>query len=438
MIMNSRIYFSLSFVLLFFVQAAVAQQVLTVEEAVSIALKNNYQIRIAANDLKVDETAVSPGRAGMLPKITGTFGDQNRVQNLTQERSDGSKVSQDNARNNNLNYGVGLGWTIFDGFKMFARYDQLKELEKLGQTQLKLAVLATVSDVMITYYDLVQQQQQLTALDTTLMISTQRVEFANNRFIIGKASKLDVLNAKVDLNTDQTLMQRQLERYANTKIKLNKTLARDTKIDFTVIDEILVDKNLFLPELERLVQEQNPQLVAQLINKRIVELDLKQTVANRYPSIVAGTGYNFAHTDSDLGFSTSSDSHGWNYGVDISLNIFDGFNQNRNERIGRIQIENAELAIAEQTQELLSQLGIAYQTYTTNINLIDLEGKNEAIAQENLEITVEKYRIGIITTVEFRTAQLNYINAKVRYYNAIYQAKISEINLKELAGDLTL
>src|SRR5690606_10705688 len=123
---------------------------------------------------------------------------------------------------------------------------------------------------------------------------------------------------------------------------------------------------------------------------------------------------------------------------DVSLNIFDGFNQNRNEKIGKIQVESTELAIAEQTQELLSQLGTAYQTYITNISLIELEGTNEAIAKENLEITMDKYRIGIITTVEFRTAQLNYVNAKVRYYNAIYQAKLSEITLKELAGDLTL
>jgi len=436
--MNSRLFFYISFILASFVQKTGAQQILTVEDAVGIALKNNFQIRMAANDLKVDETSVSIGRAGMLPKITGTLGDDNRVQNLTQVRSDGSKVSQDNAKNNNLNYGVGLDWTIFDGFKMFARYDQLKELEKLGQAELKQAVLATVSDVMITYFYLVQQQQQLSALDTTLLISAQRVEFAQNRFTIGKASKLDVLNAKVDLNTDQTLMQRQKELYANTKIELNKSLARDTKTDFRVVDEIQVDEKLFLPDLEKLVLEQNPQLQAQLINKRIAELELKQTVANRYPTIIAGTGYNFGHTQSDLGFSTSSDSHGWNYGFDVSLNIFDGFNQNRNEKIGKIQVESTELAIAERTQELLSQLGTAYQTYITNISLIDLEGTNEAIAKENLEITMDKYRIGIITTVEFRTAQLNYVNAKVRYYNAIYQAKLSEITLKELAGDLTL
>src|SRR5690606_30207800 len=173
--MSRQLFFYISFILAFFVQKTGAQQILTVEDAVGIALKSNFQIRMADNDLKVDETSVSIGRAGMLPKITGTLGDDNRIQNLTQIRSDGSKVSQDNAKNTNLNYGVGLDWTIFDGFKMFARYDQLKELEKLGQAELKQAVLATVSDVMITYFDLVQQQQQLSALDTTLLISNQRV-----------------------------------------------------------------------------------------------------------------------------------------------------------------------------------------------------------------------------------------------------------------------
>ncbi len=86
----------------------------------------------------------------------------------------------------------------------------------------------------------------------------------------------------------------------------------------------------------------------------------------------------------------------------------------------------------------MSLLGTTYQTYLTNISLIGLEEKNEAIAKENLDITVEKYRIGIIPTIEFRTAQLNYITAKVRHSNAKYQAKVSEIILKQLAGNLVL
>ena len=291
---------------------------------------------------------------------------------------------------------------------------------------------------MIAYYDLVQQQQQLSALDSTIFISEQRVDLAQNRFTIGKASKLEVLNAEVDLNTDRTLRQRQKELYANTKIQLNELLARNLKTEFIVAPEIFVDEGLLLPELETKVATENPQLQAELINKRISELEMKQIKAARYPTIFATTGYNFGRSESELGFSTSSNSQGFNYGLGATLNLFDGFNQNRNEKIGKIAIENAELAAVEQEQQLMSLVGTTYQTYLTNISLIELEGNNESIAKENLDITVEKYRIGTIPTIEFRTAQLNYINAKVRYSNAKFQAKLSEIILKQLAGSLVL
>ncbi|SMG30408.1 TolC family protein [Arenibacter troitsensis] len=436
--MNNYNYTVILFVFFGFTKLLTGQEILTVEEAVQIALENNYQIKIAANELQIDEVSVSVGNAGMLPQVALGLTDNNSIQNLSQTRSDGTKVERDNARNNSLNYGIALDWTLFDGLKMFADYEQLKETQKLGEAQLKQVILNKVGEVMITYFDLVQQKQQLTALDSTIIISEQRVDLAYNRFTIGKASKLEVLNAQVDLNTDKTLMQRQKELYVNTKVQLNEYLARDLKIDFEVVPEIFVDQALQLTELETLVGKENPSLQAEQINKKISELELKQTRALRYPTIFASTGYNFGRTESSLGFTTNSNSRGWNYGFGASLNVFDGFNQNRNEKIAKIQIENSEVAIAQRTQELMSLLNTTYQTYLTNISLIELEGKNEAIAQENMEITVEKYKIGIIPTIEFRTAQLNYINAKVRHSNAKFQAKLSEIILKQLAGNLVL
>ncbi|MBU2906895.1 TolC family protein [Arenibacter algicola] len=436
--MNNYNYATILFVFFGLTNLINGQEILTVEEAVQITLENNYQIKIAANELQIDEVSVSVGNAGMLPQVGLNLIDNNSVQYLSQTRSDGSVVERDNAKNNSLNYGIAMDWTLFDGLRMFADYEQLKETQKLGEAQLKQVILNKVGEVMITYFDLVQQKQQLTALDSTIIISEQRVDLAYNRFTIGKASKLEVLNAQVDLNTDETLMQRQKELYVNTKVQLNEYLARDLKIDFEVVPEIFVDQALQLPELETLVAKENPTLQVEQINKRISELELKQTRALRYPTIFASTGYNFGRTESSLGFTTNSNSRGWNYGFGASLNVFDGFNQNRNEKIAKIQIENTEVAIAQRTQELMSLVNTTYQTYLTNISLIELEGKNEAIAQENMEITVEKYRIGIIPTIEFRTAQLNYINAKVRHSNAKFQAKLSEIILKQLAGNLVL
>ena len=415
-----------------------AQEFLTIEEAMKIALENNFDIKIASNNLTIDKTNVAAGNAGMLPKVTATLTDANSIQNSSQTRQDGTTNSLDNAKNNSLNYGVGLDWTIFDGFKMFARLEQLKELQKLGEAELKRTLILKISAVNAVYFDLVQQQQQLAALDTTIVISTQRLTLAQNRFSIGKASKLEVLNAQVDLNTDKVTLLRQKESYANRKIALNQILARDAKVDFKVVDKVLVNDNLILSELMTLAEKQNPQLEAQIINKRVSELELKQIKGERYPTVSVNTGYNFFESQSSLGFTSESSAKGLNYGFRASLNLFDGLAQNRSEKIAKIQVENSKIAIEQQNLLLNSELSSAFQTYLTNLELIDLEETNEAIAKQNLNITVDKFRIGTINTLEFRTAQLNYINAKVRYSNAQFQAKLSEIALQELAGNITL
>ena len=149
------------------------------------------------------------------------------------------------------------------------------------------------------------------------------------------------------------------------------------------------------------------------------------------------TGYNFFNSESSLGFASAFSARGLSYGFRASLNVFDGFAQNRNEKIAKILLENSKIAIDQQNLALISELSTAFQTYLTNLELIDLEVTNEAIAEQNLSITVDKFRIGTITTLEFRTAQLNYINSKVRYSNAQFQAKLSEIALRELAGNIS-
>lgn len=434
---NSQFILQCIFILFIGVLQSYAQETLTLEEAVKIALENNYDIKLSKNNLKIDETNVAIGNAGMLPKVTALALDNNTHQNLSQTRTDGIVNSLDNAKNSNWNYGVSLDWTIFDGFKMFAKLDQLKALQKLGETELKQAILSKISAIHSTYFSLAEQQQQLAALDSTIVISNQRLNLAKNRYSIGKASKLEVLNAEVDLNTDTSTLLKEKELYTNTKILLNQILARKSAIDFKVSDEISVNNNLVLPELWDLASKQNPQLELLIVNKQISELQLKQIKGNRYPTVKVNTGYSFAETRSQLGFTSQTSANGLNYGISASLNLFDGWAQNRNEKIAKIDIDNTKIAIEQQKQNLDSQLATVFQTYSTSLLLMELEEKNEAIAKQNLDITFEKFKIGTINTLEFRTAQLNYVNAKARNNNAKFQAKLSEINLKELAGNLS-
>ncbi len=348
--------------LMLFSLNGIAQPLLTVEDAVAEALKNNYDIKLVDNNLKIDQQNVSLANAGLLPNLYGSLSQNNSIQNSTQVRTDGTQPQLNNAKTNSLSYGVNLGWTIFDGFTMFAKYDQLKTLQRQGETELKFAITTTVADVMETYYTLVQQQQMLKALDTAVVISKQRVTTAKNRFRIGKASKLEVLNVEVDLNTDQTNYLKQLQEFKNTKTLLNQLLARDLTADFKVSDEVPTDDKLDLPTLMDMASKQNPQIQLALINKRVAELNLKQVKGARYPQVGVTTGYIFSESESSLGFARSNKGNGFSYGLTARINLFNGFLQNRNEKIARLQIQNTQVLIEQQTQEINTQLLTAFQT----------------------------------------------------------------------------
>jgi outer membrane protein TolC len=374
----------------------------------------------------------------MLPALNATLTNNNSHLDTKQTQGDGTVRELDGAINRNITYGVGLDWTIFDGLSMFARKEQLNVLEQRGKAELQAAILTKISDVYLTYFDLVQQQQVLASIDTAIVISNQRVTTAQNRFSIGKASKLEVLNAQVDLNSDLSMQLRQKELYRIAKLKMNELLVRDVYTEFRVAEEISLDQNIEFAELKSTAEKQNPQLQAQILSKKIADLNLKQVKGNRYPTVRITSGYNFTRSEASLGFITQSSGQGFVYGVTATVPIFNGFLQNRNEKVAKYQVENAGWLLEQQKLTLNTQLASFYTSYQTNLELVKVEAKNLEIAKQNLEITVAKFKIGTITTIEFRTAQQNYIEAAVRYSNAQYVTKISEINLNELAGTLKL
>jgi len=415
-----------------------AQERLSLEQAVQTALENNFDIKLNKNEVDQAKNNVTRANAGMLPIVTGNLSTNNTVSNTKQTLSSGVSQERNGAKNTSLVYGPVLNWQVFDGFQMFARYDRLKELENLGEANFKLAVQTTLADVINNYYDLVQQQQQIEALSGALEISRIRLRNSKSRYTIGKAAKLEVLAASVDLNTDTTNLLRQIDQYRNTKIKLNELLARDINTDFSVSDTIIIGNSLLLPELQNSATQLNPALQSAIINKRISEINLREVKANRYPVINLNTGYNFNKSTSELGFARSSVGRGLNYGLTASINIFNGYLQKRAEKNASLQIENNQLQYEKLDQSITSQLSSLFQTFQTNLQLVKLERQNLEVARQNMDITLEKFRLGSVAPLEFREAQRNYIDANARYTNAQFEAKLAEVALLQLSGRLNL
>lgn len=436
--MSKKIFQILLVMAVFGFQQSYAQDTLSLRDAITIALQNNYDIRLVQNQVEIAKNNNNVGNAGMLPNLTGNFSKGGGRQNSVQTPATGPERKVDGARSTNMNYGVGLGWTIFDGLQMFANHDRLKALQQQGEINAKATILSTISDVVSAYYAIVRQQKLVVATDTALDISRLRVTIASNKLKIGRGSKLDVLTAQVDYNTDTTTYLQQINILRTSKITLNEIMARDLKTPFVVGNNLDIDEGLKYAELDRMTQELNPNLQSAMVSNKIAALNLKVVKGQRYPVVALNGGYEFSNSTSPTGFNQKFRANGMTYGVTANLNIFNGFLQRQNERNAKVEIQTAALTLAQTRQTVNSMLLSSFENYRTNLDLLKVETGNTELARQNLDITFEKYRLGSITPLELREAQRNSINAITRYLDARYQAKLTEISLKEISGTLNV
>ncbi len=434
---KSYIYATLT-ICLCSISSVFAQEKLTLQEAISIALQNNYDIKLVKNEVEIAKNNSNLGNAGMLPIVTGDFSTGGSRQNTVQTQASGTERRINGARNSNMAYGFGINWTVFDGFSMFANRERLKTLEEQGEKNVNTQILNTITEVLTAYYNMAKQQQLVVAADSTIDVSALRLRIADSKLKIGRGSKLDVVAAQVDYNTDTSTYLQQKNLLNNYMVTLNRLLARDITTKFSVDNIFDIDASLNYTTLASQLEQLNPALQSAILNQRVAELSLKQVQGNRYPQISLNSGYDFNKSESPTGFNTQFRARGFSYGLTASINIFNGFLQRQNERNAKVNISTAKTQVEQTKQNLVAQLTEAYQNYTTFLELVKLEQGNVNLANQNLDITLEKYRLGNITPLELREAQRNAINANNRYLEIKYQAKLSEIYLKQISGTLNL
>ena len=224
----------LVFVFSFLVVNLFAQEQLTLEQAIYIGLKNNYEINIVRNSAVMSSNNNTPGNAGMLPKVDLQASTSFANNSTKQEFVSGLVVDKSGVQSNNINAGVFLTWTIFDGFKMFASHKKLQELELMGTLSSKILIENTLSQIIMNYYNVVRQKQLIKGLSENIKISEERLKIAEMKFNIGSGSKFDVLQAKVDMNAQTSNLYRNKTILSELKMNLNQIIARNSDLEFDV------------------------------------------------------------------------------------------------------------------------------------------------------------------------------------------------------------
>lgn len=413
-----------------------AQSILQPEEAVAFALEKNFDIIIAKNDAEVQNIYNNKATAGMLPKINITTGDVFNLNNINQRFASGEEIKNNWIPVNNFNAALNLNWTIFDGLKMFATKDRLNALASLGELQLKNQIQNTIANVLKAYFDIVQQKQNIKALYESLKISEERISLSDKKFNVGYADKTPLLQAKVDFNNQKINILKQETNLQQQKITLNNLIGRDNSIDFDVINDIDINKNFVLQNILDTFSINNLNL--QMLNKdiEIAKYQHKEIKSQRLPLINLNTGYNYAQNNSKAGFQIFNRTYGPTIGVNATIPIFTGGVVKKQLEASSVNIATKQISFEQTKHNLNAQIIAAYNNFNYALSVLELNEKNIADAKENLDITLEKYRLNQANSVEIRQAQSSYEDALFNVIEARYTSKIAEIDLKKISNTL--
>lgn len=412
-----------------------AQESLTLQQAIETGLKNNYSILIERNNAAIATNNHSAGNAGMLPRLDATLIQNNSTTDTKQRYSAGNEVDRTGAESNSLNGLVELNWTVFDGLRMFAAYNRLGELQKAGELNARLAVENAVQEIIAAYFDIVKQQALLQVIDSSRNISAVKLNIAKTKFDVGITSKVEFLQAQVDMNADESAFKRQLVVIEQSKIRLNQLLARSVVTQFNVTDSILVTSDQALDNALASAEQNTSYLLAQRFSNA-GKHSINEVRGERFPWLGLNAGYSYLNSESESSFVLENTSSGFNYGFTVNWTLFNGFNVNRRIKNAKLDFQNLQLQTNEVKNAVDAEIVIAFRNLQNNLEILALEETNAALAQENISLALERFRVGALDELSLKEAQQSFNEAQNRLVNIRYDAKVAETNLRRLTGKL--
>jgi outer membrane protein TolC len=419
-----------------FFQVANAQDALDLKSLVNLALEENYQIRIATNNVDVARNANTIGNAGMLPNVDVNAERRLAINNSEQQFFTGDSQQATDAKRNATSASIGATWVVFDGLAMFGRKDRLAQLEALSETDRRFFIEQTVSDLANTYYILKQETQLLDAYQKSLGVSQERLTLEKKSLEIGASNKLDFQLALANRNTDSALVVGQEARIMELTISLNRIVNRELTAPIQPVDSIELNREFDLAELRESAKQNNALLDQQQLQELIAMSETKIFKGALFPEVEVFGSYGFDRQTNEVGFLESSRTFGPDLGVRIRFNLFTGGQERIASRNAVISLENEELRTAELSQEVEAALETAYVRWESSRRQALLEKESVEASIEAFKIAQGQYELGAITIVDFRVIQLNAINAESRFLRAAYEAKSREIELLRISGRL--
>jgi len=413
-----------------------AQDTLTLMDAIRLGLENNFSIILSRNDLEIVQNNNTLGNAGFLPSVDLNATNNNTFNTTYQKTFQGTERDIRNAHNVSLGASVALTWTLFDGLSMFTTRAMLTEMEKMGEMDSRMMIENTVSAIILNYYGIIQLRKVVKVMQDAVDLSLQRKTIAAAKFSLGSESELTLLQSSVDLNADSNMLIQQLAQLRNAHANLNQLLGRPPDVPFETNGLIDLLNPLDYDSLVAWSAGQNIDLMLSRSSILLSELDLRNARSDRMPRLDFNAAYGYSQLSAQTGYLEYNRAYGPSFGFTLSYNLFNGFNTSRNIRNARINVNSAEVLYEQKVIDVNHSLFVLYNEYVSNLDLVRLETVNQDIAKRNVDVALEKYRLGTISDIDLRETQKKLIDSQYQLLLAQFRTKQAETELLRISGEL--
>ena len=414
-----------------------SQEVIKSSEVVALALEHNYGIQIANNALEIAENNKSVLNSGYLPTLTGNAGTTFNRDNLSAEFSNGESTTLNGAESSRYNAGLNLNYTIFDGLGRHYDYKRLKEEYNLSELQARETIENTITQLLTVYYDVARRSENLESLQETLNISKDRLTRSEYQFDYGQNTMLDVLNAEVDINNDSINIINVKQSLINAKRDLNFVTGNSIEQEFTVDTTVTFLLQLNKQELLDKLYKNNVTLIQNEKNIAINEFTLKANKSGYLPTMGLTGSYGWNENNNNAAsFVAVSSNTGLSAGLNLSWNLFDGGGTITRVKNARINLENQKLQKEQLKIDIERLYNNGWDDYQNKLKIYQVQEENIKTAKNNFSRTEEKFKLGQVTSIEFRQAQLNLLTAELIRNQAKYDAKLAEVLVLQISGEL--
>ncbi len=406
-----------------------SQQKLSLADAISLALANNYDIQMIRQKEKIAEIRNDWGTVGKYPYI-GLTADNRNSANLNET---------ENYVLNNFSAGANMNWTLFDGYSVRINKARYEQLEELSHQNTAIMVEGTIQAVVLAYYSVLLEKEKLEVYRKVMTLSEDRYKLVQHRKEFGTSVTYDVLQAQNSYLFDKASVLIQLVAWKNAMRDLNFLLADQRGTDFELSGAFeAIPADYQINDLATKMAANNKSLKNQYINQTLLENAASLAKSDFLPSLIFAGGATLNNNRADYKTRGESWSSSTNFygNFTLSYNLFSGGTRKRALQIARIDEEVGKVAIHEMTHDLNNRLANIFEYYEVRKELLNVAGENLAAAELNLQISQEKFDSGVINSFNFRDVQNIYLSAATRKLEAVYNFIDTHTSLLRLSGTI--